>query len=460
MTSEVSGTRESRAEESTVIGVLGSDWRAHVDGWGNVVPFDSGEPTWKWAVAADDRWHEGDGTVRRRCIDGTPVIETRVRVPSGDVVQTVWAATDRSGRPVVAMRFDNESSLPVVVSSSRTDAVSSRPVAARVDVPAGATDSRDRLLVPVGHRSSCRLVVAAGWNGSPDETAVPDAESVARGWIAITERAGRVVLPDTTGGVPIIDDVASARVDSLLAGVDDGDAVMRLLRADQRHRMGVDAPDPTDVASWVEEILRGRRRWWRSERTRPGARLALLAAERLLVDPTARTDLRRAVANWRGGSADDVASAWGVVSFRGEADHVIGSDESVAVLRLAALEDRLVRDGGNGRIVLLPDGFAPTWLGQSIEVHGVAVGADRRFSFAVRWHGARPAVLWEHEGSREVLVTSGVDPDWSSTEPTGESLWRAPAPAAVDRDDDVVVVVTVAAAGSGEVSDSGSVSFD
>jgi hypothetical protein len=44
----------------------------------------------------------------------------------------------------------------------------------------------------------------------------------------------------------------------------------------------------------------------------------------------------------------------------------------------------------------------------------------------VRWHGDRPALLWElepHEGVGPVRLTApGLDAAWSSTERTGEVL--------------------------------------
>lgn len=427
---------ESTSPVRSTIGVLGSSWRAEVDAWGDVVPADPRETPWRWAVAADDRWHEGQGAVRRRRIDGAPVFETRVRVPSGDVVHTVWAATDRSGRAVVVMQFENDSPLPVVVSSSRLDAVSSRPVAARVDVATGSTDAGERLLVPIGHRSSVRLVSPAGWSGAPEEAAVPDRDSVVRGWCRIAESAGRLVLPGGSGGTTLVDAVAAARVNALL-DVGGLEAVEALVSVDQRRRMGSSdgsdpaarGIDPTQVVTWIEEVLSGRRRRWRPDRSHPAARLALLAAERSLNDDVALGDLRRAVGAWRGGASPDVATAWGppepVTSWSPEVDDLVG---------LARLEDRLVRDAGEGRVDLLPDGLPTAWLGQSIEVHGLPAGRGRTVSFALRWHGARPAVLWEVAGSPPSRLTCGVDREWWSSAAMGEALWAAPtgSPTAVD----------------------------
>jgi hypothetical protein len=73
---------------------------------------------------------------------------------------------------------------------------------------------------------------------------------------------------------------------------------------------------------------------------------------------------------------------------------------------------------------VLPEGLGP-WSGQPIELHG-APTAFGTFSFAVRWHGPRPALLWElapHPGTAGTVITApGLDPTWSSPEHKGEQL--------------------------------------
>jgi hypothetical protein len=75
-----------------------------------------------------------------------------------------------------------------------------------------------------------------------------------------------------------------------------------------------------------------------------------------------------------------------------------------------------------------------TWLGQPIEVHGLATPLGR-LSLAVRWHGERPALLWELEPhplprprvDPVVLRVPSLDRAFSTTEPSGEALLAAPA---------------------------------
>jgi hypothetical protein len=68
------------------------------------------------------------------------------------------------------------------------------------------------------------------------------------------------------------------------------------------------------------------------------------------------------------------------------------------------------------------------WLGQGLEVHD-APTRHGRVSFAVRWHGDRPALLWHLEPHPSVdgarLTAPGLDPTWSTTELRGEALLGA-----------------------------------
>jgi hypothetical protein len=93
----------------------------------------------------------------------------------------------------------------------------------------------------------------------------------------------------------------------------------------------------------------------------------------------------------------------------------------VAAAELLRLVRRLLvceEDGGLVLCPVLPDG----WRGQGLEVHDLATTAGA-VSFAVRWHGPRPALLWEVAGAGPVrLRAPGLDPAWSATERRGEAL--------------------------------------
>jgi hypothetical protein len=89
---------------------------------------------------------------------------------------------------------------------------------------------------------------------------------------------------------------------------------------------------------------------------------------------------------------------------------------------LVALRAALVRESGAG-LELLP-GFPPEWLGQSLTVDGLPLRAGL-LAFAVRWHGARPALLWDAPAGLELRATS-LDPAWSAPGGAGETLLAEP----------------------------------
>ncbi len=105
---------------------------------------------------------------------------------------------------------------------------------------------------------------------------------------------------------------------------------------------------------------------------------------------------------------------------------------AVASRALAAIELGLI-DGAEGP-VLLPC-WPAAWWGRSVEVHGVLTRWGRA-SFGLRWHGARPAVLWQIEadqrnpvdGAVPVLTCPGLDPSWRGEGWSGEALLGEVAP--------------------------------
>ncbi len=97
---------------------------------------------------------------------------------------------------------------------------------------------------------------------------------------------------------------------------------------------------------------------------------------------------------------------------------------------LSFVRTMLVHETSDG--LALASMLPTSWYGQGVEVHD----APTRFgtlSFAIRWHGERPAILWElepHEPDVAVVLTCpGLDPAWRSTDARGEALLSAPADA-------------------------------
>jgi hypothetical protein len=100
-----------------------------------------------------------------------------------------------------------------------------------------------------------------------------------------------------------------------------------------------------------------------------------------------------------------------------------GHDAGANAALVELVRELLVRDVGD-RLVLAPH-VPAAWLGQGWELHDAPTTVGR-LSYAVRWHGERPALLWELEpaaGQPPVPLTApGLDPGWSSTERKGEAL--------------------------------------
>jgi hypothetical protein len=93
---------------------------------------------------------------------------------------------------------------------------------------------------------------------------------------------------------------------------------------------------------------------------------------------------------------------------------------------LLGVRSLIVREDRSG-IEILP-GFPEGWQGRPVEVHGLPTAAGT-LSFAVRWHGERPAVLWEVRPSDPsaappVLRAPALDPRWVGRGWRGDALLR------------------------------------
>jgi len=392
-----------------LVGVTGSPCRSWVSLGGDVTPWrEADDSTLQWFVAAEDRWHvpASEPAVRQRRIEGTPVIETRVRVPEGDAVQRVWSVPDAGGLTVVEV--ENASALPFAVAFAGVRVLTDRPPA---DVPIQGIDLPDGAIVlPVAHSATVRVAIPH----DPDRFttwALPPlapAMAVVRGWETVVHQASRLVLPDAGLG----EAVTAARSDLLLAGPVDADAdpIGFLLDVAELGRLG----DGADV--WMPEIVEPIASIARSDDAE--VELALRACERLALsagDDRAAGDISRLRRRRIRDGRSPAPSASGPSSFS-------DLQRGRSVGRFVAQVEQRVADEGR----LLPLGIPRRWLGSNFEVHGVPTGPRSTVGFAVRWHGERPAVLWEQHGPSTTLTAPAVDADWSSDATSGETLWAAP----------------------------------
>jgi hypothetical protein len=110
-----------------------------------------------------------------------------------------------------------------------------------------------------------------------------------------------------------------------------------------------------------------------------------------------------------------------------------GHHGGAAAAFLGFVRQVLVRETPDGTVALATI-FPPEWTGQPLEVHD-APTHHGRISYAVRWHGERPALLWQCERPGVTLTIPGLDRSFSTAEQSGEALlspYRARIPIPVE----------------------------
>jgi hypothetical protein len=380
-------------------GVLGGRWRATVTPWGGIEPWNDA-PTLDWHIAADDRWHspQREAAVRQARVEGTAVVETRVRIPNGDAIHRVYSVPDHGGLTII--EIENASPLAIAVAFTHGALLSSRVPSAPIE---GIELPEGSVAFPIGHHAT--FTVALAHRGIapgvlPDP--LPPLAGVVRGWLSTTERAGRMLLPDPALG----EQVVSERCELALGGPlpADDDPIAFLLGIGQLVRMGEQA-DPwlPDVAFAAEAAAKRGRHDWAFAAALDAADTALAAEG----DERARRDL----AALRGRLTLDLA--------------LPAEPPTDPAHLLAWIERRLVQPTVDGA-ALLPAGMPPDWAGSNFEAYAMPTGAGSTVSFAVRWHGARPAVLWEQTGAPRTLSSPAIAPHWADAAIKGETLWPAP----------------------------------
>jgi hypothetical protein len=268
---------------------------------------------------------------------------------------------------------------------------------------------------------------------------LPDAAAVVRSWAAQGRRGLQVSLPPGR----LADAIEATRSFVLLAaGGDDGDRSDRGSRAaalaTALHGWGLvpEAAMASAAASGRRGAPRGAARAVAAagsgDPTVEAARLKVQQAWREIAaaDPAGLGHLREVL--------DDASPSWGwPMGPEAQARHPwpgAGDDGWARACLLAAARDLLVCETGTDplgrRGLALCSVLPPEWLGQSIDVTDAPTELGS-ISYAVRWHGARPALLWELTPAAGVgplcLVSPGLDPSWSSDEPAGEALLAPPA---------------------------------
>jgi hypothetical protein len=407
-----------------VLGIRGGGWNAIVNERGSI-RLNDGSPVIDWHIAADDRWHDPstEPSVRQTRRAGVPVVETRLRIPGGDAIQRVYAVADAGG--LVVIEITNESTLPIAVAFTRSDVISSRTPSPRgaqgIDLPAGS------VVFPIAHGSTLRVALCAPLNvanetANVDVERLPSFEQLQKGWLKAVEQAGYVIVPEGA----VAPRVARLRSDALVLS---GHEI-----EDWGNGAGGDcANDPVAYMLTLQELLRmGEKLTGDSAQIRVdhAARLAQ-CVETLLKDHKKSSvlpwDVERAlfaaqfVFSRMGEShaADDVAAAQLRMSSAAEPPNVMPTD----IRAIAWVEEKMVAVQRDGTVQIFGRGIPRLWLGANLECHRVAAGPLHTVSFGIRWHGEKPALLWEVAGPAGIKLTAGkCDPTWTSVEATGETL--------------------------------------
>jgi hypothetical protein len=405
---EKGGQTGSDPAGSHLVGALGVPGYARVSPWGRVAP---GNVSWHldWWVGADDRWHTpaDETAVRQSFVDGMPVVRTAMRIPGGDAVHQVAAVpepdelavvdvtNDSPGAFVLALVIRNAASVEIDDATAYIDGspalrpmrapsrwATGAPDAVHVAVaggdasdgpfvpvsdPAGAACAA--LLFPVAHRTTFRCAVALDARGMRplDPVTLPPPEHVARGWRAQLARGMRVELPEAA----LVDAIDAARAQVLLAGQVPG--------------AGPEVVAALEDWGFDDEARAAWSRLNRRERKQ--------AAERA----------RRA--------------DWAAVRAHAGADP--------AALLLAA-RAALVHESPHA-VDLLPD-VPGEWRGAPLDLRD-APTRHGPVSCSVRWHGDRPALLWDVPSGVTVRAP-GLDPAWAGgDQASGEALLGVAGPA-------------------------------
>ena len=393
------------------VGVRGAAWRGEVTPWGDVLVDD--EVRLRWFVAADDRWYEParETTVRQRQISGVPIVETRVKVPGGDAVQRVYGVANSGGAIVVEIY--NDSSLPFAVAFDRSDISSMRapsPTGVQgIDLPSSS------VVFPVGHHATMRVAIRMSANGQTrsqfsnnELEALPSFEQVERGWLGALQITGRVDVPEVSWATLLTQNRCQILLSEPQIFNSQTDDVEFVLDIAERVRMGDKAMQlSSDIAVATEKIIKrcveNKIVQWDEDR-------AILSASMLLH----RAGERR--------GRDDLARIWSRLTETNRSREITAFIKSSS--RCAAwIESQLVAYRRDGSVDLCPRGIDQSWLGVNFECHKLLATPEHTISFAVRWHGDRPALLWDLDGPAGVrVVASAVDSSFSTTDARGETL--------------------------------------
>jgi hypothetical protein len=356
--------------------------RGFVDEFG-YLHFDGG---WRveWWVGGDDHWHvpAASASRRQRVIGNTPVVETVIRVPGGDVAWRAAAAATSEGG-AIAVEFENSATIPValgialITPADLAEPLSRPSIHFTAPARSVAADGGVELLVhPVSHGSTWRASV-----GPTPPAALPPLDTIVRGWQALTRQGASIA----TGNEAMDETLATARASLLLHAANLAAPKDKLRRAAVANALTYLGHEDEAEALRVAARLRPQRR---------GLPLVSNPHSAYSADPLRTLE-----------------------------------DPVTAAATVAAIRKALVDDSQRRVIDILP-AANDSLRGRAVDITNLPTNFGP-ISFALRWHGDKPALLWDAPPARRrrdqiTLRASALDSEWETTEQAGEALLRAP----------------------------------
>ncbi len=428
--------------------------------------------TIEWGINSDGKWRASHQTksTRQARIQNAPAYETRMRTATGDVVARVAAANDGKCR-YLTVEFENASSeaiaLAAIANVTAADAVElavtpeaikkQGQVWIKPQRQAGAlfvTNSHDdpwlamnptQRSTPATVRGSCvtaglvmalphhqKLSLFVVEEGRPPNNIATPAE-IASGWRAITANALTLEVDGT--------DIATLWQQTL------ADLIVQASCENSHHRW--ESAPLLDIAGLNKEADHVRASVVATTQTTPLRTHEAIAALRALASRDLRARqysgldelvdlliegaaaaIDKDTVNLAARALQKYAPQTASAVCQLLEKHDLGSTyehESPLAQQATHLLNRFVSDRQNQHIDLLPD-LAPDWFGRSVDVRDFET-IWGKLSFSLRWHGRRPALLWELSSKDNIKITArSIHPSWSTQELSGETMLAEPQP--------------------------------
>ncbi len=472
----------------TLLGIFGEPPVAAVDRAGAVQLADA---DWllDWWILGEDRWYapSTEAAVRQQRLGAGPIIQTALRITGGDVMHRTWAVHD-ADRPAVVVEIENTTTAPVALALAiRPFDLNGRIGHPVVDLGGDhiqvgevrlhfSLEARDTMpdhhavVIPLPHAATARVLISG--REEADRRQVPDLATAVRAWDSLITSKTRLVLPDQR--LTALFDQGRGRLSlgfrylyhritqlegsagrelaavTLTGSSTEASEILRSLVADDwLPRPGrLDEPESlaavADGIAWATvlhapllaeallPVLTQLAQLTRRKGSGPPGQLAERALAR--VAKLAGQGAAAAAIDPRFGLGPDPAmpetvAALSALTQEASETGAWGDDDIGPVTRgLIALRHLVVQErwaDDQPEIDLFTE-WPTAWRGGAAELHAFPT-AFGQISAAIRWHGYRPALLWQfdrcdHVQSSVQLRCSALDPDWSTTAASGETL--------------------------------------